>query len=136
MSYILTMNNFLTDLTLLGLLADIVGAVFVSKSIIFRRNSEIFNMSGAFWGYSSDKTLDAIIAKREGVLGCFLLILGFTGQFFGSFNNSPVIWDWYLIVFSVLGLTLFCLAASFVIRKWSEKTTDELIRAYKEREDK
>lgn len=127
------MNNLLTDLTLIGLLADIVGAIFISKSVIFHRNNDIFNASGAAIGFSSEATLDAIIAKREGVFGCVLLVFGFIDQFIGSFNTSALVWDWLLLLSVVTALIVVSVAVSFVIRKWSIKTTNTLVKEYRKK---
>ncbi len=124
-------NNLIEDLVLWGLMADIVGAVFVAKAVFLRRNIDIFNTSGAYLEHSVPNTLSAIVAKREAILGSGFLILGFIGQFLGSLNNTPPHKDWNLITIFIIILSIISWLSSKIIKHWSENTVNELIKNMK-----
>lgn len=120
------MSSILGELTRMGIIADVVGAVLIARSVFFKRNKDIFNTSGAFLGYSKPKTLDAIAAKREALAGCVFLVLGFAMQFFGSFHQSNrrllYIDIWFAVACVILGAITV-----FAINAWTKKTVDTLI---------
>lgn len=110
----------------MGIIADVVGAVLIARSVFFKRNKDIFNTSGAFLGYSKPKTFDGIVAKREALAGCVFLVTGFTMQFFGTFYQSSrqllYIDIWFAIACLLLGIVTV-----FIINIWTKKTVDTLI---------
>ena len=120
------MSDILGELSRMGVIADVVGAVLIARSVFFKRNKDIFNTSGAFLGYSKPKTFDGIVAKREALAGCAFLVAGFTMQFFGTFYQSSrqllYIDIWFAIVCLFLGI-----ATVFIINIWTKKTVDTLI---------
>lgn len=122
------MNELLKDAQTIGLIADIAGAVFISKSVFYKKNQDIFDMSGGFLGYSAKHTCDAIIAKREAILGSIYLILGFIGQIIGSQHNDLRPTSSKLIIIFVVIVIATGISGWIVINKWSRKTTEKLVK--------
>jgi hypothetical protein len=118
--------GILGELTRMGIIADVVGAILIARSVFFKRNKDIFNTSGAFLGYSRPKTFDGIVAKREALAGCSFLVLGFVLQFFGSFHQSN-----RQLLYVDLLFAIVCAALGFttviLISIWTNKTVDTLI---------
>ncbi|HEX8226405.1 MAG TPA: hypothetical protein VF572_00895 [Candidatus Saccharimonadales bacterium] len=118
----------------LGLLTDIAGALFISKSVFYKRNKSIFNTSAGFLGYSRINTLDAIVAKREALFGCLLLVMGFLGQLKGVLRNESINnLNIRLIIVYIFILILTSVAAMLIIRKWSERNVDKLVKEYQDK---
>lgn len=116
-----------------GLLTDIAGALFISKSVFYKRNKDIFNTSAGFLGYSRINTLDAIIAKREALYGCLLLIIGFLGQLKGVLGNDSIDkLNIRSIFVYIIFLILASVVAMLIIRRWSERNVNKLVKEYED----
>lgn len=117
----------LEELVRFGIIADVYGALLIARSVFYRNNQKIFRTSGAALGYNYAHTLEAIAGKREAIVGCFLLVGGFTMQFFGSeFGTAKIHITADLFFASVCAL--LTIATIKVIKIWTKKTVDKLVQ--------
>ena len=119
-------DDFLQELTRLGIITDVVGVVLLSKGVFWRRNKNILSDSGAHMAYNSRQSKVEIAAKYETFFGVSIISLGFIMQYFGSRSQSPDIHIWYTIIW-VVAWVIIAISLIKVIGVWADKTVEKLV---------
>ena len=110
-------------LTNFGLLLDLLGAIALAKSFVFKRLSQISLESKAVWNRSPTTAYNLVVQKVEAIMGGTLLAAGFAMQIIGNSGPSrpaEVLVHWPLLVISTLAaIGLYLLILGVVVRRVS-----------------
>lgn len=117
--------------TVVGLVYDIVGAIFLAAAVFFNSPGKIAHQAGTYWNSSPYAVRAFAEQTMDTRIGLMLLVIGFALQIVGQCTNTSDGW----VFVSLLMIILVIVAAyTFFARKWFVDRLISRVDEYQNRE--
>lgn len=114
--------NQIIQFTACGLVFDAIGVLLIGFAFFFKTKEEMFQEAGTHWGSNPHLLKSIIASKFDGMVGTFLLFIGFIYQAvgYGNFYQKEIIIISYILLLIFL-LIYFIFLRSRKINEWHKE---------------
>jgi len=112
---------------MVGYFLQLLGAVFLSKRILFKTYEELFESGVGYWGYNFNKFREGVYQKIESIIGFILLLFGILLQNLPIEKSKAKTLTFiltlvsFIIIFRLIVFVIDCIAKKLIRKQIAHK---------------